>query len=288
MFKRTQIALLVAVPVLAVMLLNLPPSVAARFKLACGAVFLPLFGLSRGAASFMDHAGYASLPRSVLVSELERLRLENDRLKVEVMQGADALAENARLRQQSGAALRGPWNLLLARVVAREPTTWWRSVTIDYGTRDGAVLNQPVVTPDGLVGRISSVGYSHSQVSLVGDTDCGVSALVTETRDNGIIPGGQSTLDAGLVEWTALQHSPRVLAGQQLVTSGLGGVFPKNLTIGQVLDTRTERSGVSTTARIKLAANLDRLEEVFILRLNSAATNSLPAAALAPQPLSPR
>ena len=260
---------LATVTVLALTLLNLPPSVAARLKLACGAVFLPLFGLARGGASFMDHASYASLPRSALIAEVERLREENDQLKLEGIHAAEALAENVRLRSQLGAAPRGPWNRRMARVVAREPSAWWRSVTIDYGTRDGAAVSQPVVTKDGLVGRISMAGYSHSQVALVGDADCGVAALVVETRDNGFIKGGQSTLDAGLVEWTAMVHSPRILAGQSIVTSGLGGIFPKNIPVGQVLDTRTERSGVTTTARIKLAANLDRLEEVFVLRLDS-------------------
>lgn len=270
MFRRAQIVILVTVGVLVLTLLNLPPTVAARLKLACGAVFLPLFGLARGGASFMDHASYASLPRSVLIAELERLRLENDRLKVEAFQTAAGTAETNRIREQIGAAPRGAWNLRLARVVARDPTAWWRSVTIDYGTRDGAALSQPVVTKDGLVGRISVAGYSHSQVALVGDADCGVAALVKETRDNGIIKGGQSSLDAGLVEWTALQHSPRIFAGQWVVTSGLGGIFPKDLMVGQVLDTRTDRSGVTTTARIKLAANLDRLEEVLVLRPNPA------------------
>jgi len=275
-FRRAQIVILVTVGVLVLTLLNLPPTVAERFKLACGAVFLPLFGLARGGASFMDHAGYASLTRSALIAENVQLRQENDRLKVEAFQAAEGIAENTRLREQLGAAPRGPWNLRLARVVAREPTAWWRSVTIDYGTRDGAAVSQPVVTRDGLVGRISVAGYSHSQVALVGDADCGVAALVTETRDNGIIKGGQSSLDAGLVEWTALQHSPKILAGQFVVTSGLGGIFPKNLMVGQVLDTRTERSGVTTTARIKLAANLDRLEEVLVLRLNPGAQSPLP------------
>ena len=269
MFKRAQMFVLATVTVLALTLLNLPPSVAARLKLACGAVFLPLFGLARGGASFMDHASYASLPRSALIAEVERLREENDQLKLEGIHAAEALAENVRLRSQLGAAPRGPWNRRMARVVAREPSAWWRSVTIDYGTRDGAAVSQPVVTKDGLVGRISMAGYSHSQVALVGDADCGVAALVVETRDNGFIKGGQSTLDAGLVEWTAMVHSPRILAGQSIVTSGLGGIFPKNIPVGQVLDTRTERSGVTTTARIKLAANLDRLEEVFVLRLDS-------------------
>ena len=274
MFRRTQYFALGTVIVLSLALLNLPPSVAARLKLACGAVFLPLFGLARAAPSFMDRTAYAVLPRSALISEIERLRLENDQLKVEAAQAAEGLAENTRLRQQLGAAPRGKGKYHLARVVGREPTAWWRGVTIDYGTRDGALLSQTVCTSEGLVGRIAEVGYSHSKVALIGDADCGVSALIAETRDNGLIKGPQSTLDAGLVEWTALQHSPQVMAGQTLITSGLGGVFPKGIPIGRILDTHTERSGVTTTARVKLAANLDRLEEVFVLQ--SEPTPSLP------------
>ena len=276
MFKRTQLVLLVIIPALAITLLNLPPTVAARLKLAFGAVFLPLLGLARGGASFMDHASYAALPRSALISELEQLRNENDHLKMEALQAQEARAENQRLREQLGAAPQGPWNSRIAQVVAREPTSWWRSVTINYGTRDGAAVSQTVITKDGLVGRISAAGYSHSQVALVGDAECGVSALVVETRDNGIIKGGQSTLDTGLVEWTALLHSPRILAGNKIITSGQGTVFPKGIPIGEVLDTRTERSGVTTTARIKLAVNLDHLEEVIVLRLHG--TNTLPSA----------
>ena len=265
MFKRTQIFLLVAMPVLAVMLLNLPPSVAARFKRAVGAIFLPLFGATRGAAAFMDHASYATLPRSALVAELEQLHQENQHLKIEAMQAASLLAETAGTSSRLLPTPQG-WNFRPARVVAREPTTWWRSVTLDYGTRDGAAVDQPVVTTNGLVGRISSAGYSHSQVALVGDAGCGVSALVMETRDNGVILGGQSTLDLGLVEWTAMAPGQRVLAGQTLLTTGLGGVFPKGIPVGRILDTRPERAATTTTARVKLAANLDHLEVVFVIR----------------------
>ncbi|MFM8358067.1 MAG: rod shape-determining protein MreC, partial [Verrucomicrobiota bacterium] len=91
-------------------------------------------------------------------------------------------------------------------------------------------------------------------------------AMVAETRDHGVIKGAQSTLEAGVVEWTALRHSPEVMAGHRLLTSGLGGVFPKGLTVGQVIDTREVDAGLYTVARVRLAANLGRLEEVWVLQ----------------------
>ena len=159
MFRRAQILVLVTVGVLVLTLLNLPPSVAARLKLACGAVFLPLFGLARGGASFMDHASYAPLPRSALIAEVERLREENDRLKLESIHASEALAENTRLRAQLGAPPRGAWNRRLARVVAREPSAWWRSVTIDYGTRDGAAVSPHAGKPSNKLGNYENTSF---------------------------------------------------------------------------------------------------------------------------------
>lgn len=266
MFKRAHYAALGTVLVLLVTLFNLPSGAAARLKLAVGAVFLPLFGLSGSAGSFVDQASYRLLPRSALIERVSSLERENQELRLKAAQGEAALAENARLVSQLGAMPRGPWKPRLARVVGRDATTWWRTIRIDLGSRGGAAVNLPVVTADGLVGRISSVGLHHSEVALVGDATCGVAAMIAETRDHGVIKGAQSTLEAGVVEWTSLRHSPEVMAGHQLFTSGLGGIFPKGLTIGKVIDTREVDAGLYTAARVRLAANLNRLEEVWVLQ----------------------
>ncbi len=266
MFKRTHYIVLGTVALLLLVLLNLPAGAASRLKLAVGGVFLPLFGLSSSAQSFVDRASYDLLPRSVLVSEVRRLGQENVALRIAAAQGADALAENNRLRTQLGALPRGPWKPRLARVVGREPTTWWRTLLIDYGSREGAQVNQAVITPDGLVGRIATVGFSHSQVALIGDAACGVSVLVAETRDQGTIKGPQPTTEAGIVELNTFQNSPQILAGHRVITSGDGGVFPKGLPVGNVLDTRPASAGLYTTARLRLGANLNRLEEVWVLQ----------------------
>ncbi len=254
-----------AVLVLVLTLLNLPAPAAARLKLAVGGFFLPLFGLVGTAQSFVDRASYSLLPRSALIAELQRLEQENASLRLAAAQGADALAENNRLRAQLGALPHGPWKFRLAHVVGRDASTWWRTVLVDYGTRDGAQINQTLLTPDGLVGRISAVRFSHSQVSLIGDAECGVAVKVAETNDHGVIKGSQSTTDAGVAELTMLQSSPQVMAGQSVVTSGLGGVFPKGLPVGTILDTRPGAGGLFTTGRIRLGAHLNRLDEVWIL-----------------------
>jgi rod shape-determining protein MreC len=264
-FKRAQYLALGTVLLLVLTLLNLPAGAAGRLKLALGGLFLPLFGVAGSAGSFVDRASYQALPRGALIRQLQRLEQENAALRLAVQQGQDAQAENQRLRAQLGAVPRGAWKLRLARVVGREPTTWWRTIEVDFGRRDGAQENQPVLTADGLVGRISVVQHERSQVALIGDPACGVAAVVHETRDHGVIKGPQSTAEAGLVELTMLQNSPQVMAGQQVLTSGLGGVFPRGLPVGRIRDTRPAEGGLYTTARVTLGANLNRLDEVWVL-----------------------
>jgi rod shape-determining protein MreC len=265
-FKRAHYWTLGTVTVLTLLLLNLPPSAAGRLKLGVSSLFLPLFGLASTGQSFVDRASYALLTRGTLISELERLQQENEQLRLAATQARDSLAENLRLRAMLGWQPKLQWKRRPAHVVAREPTTWWRSVTIDFGTRDGALINQPIITNEGLVGRIRAVGPTHSEVALIGDPECGVAAIVAETRDTGIILEARSSaVGDGYVTFRTLQNSPSVMAGQQVLTSGLGGVFPKGIPVGEIADSRSMEGGLYTEARLRLAANLNRLEEVWVI-----------------------
>ncbi len=266
MLKRAQSVAVGTVVVLALVLLNLPAGAAGRVKLAVGSLFLPLFGLAGAGQSFVDRASFSLLTRDTLIAEMERLRKENGDLSITAAQARDLLGENNRLRAALGWTNRVPWKTRLTRVIAREPSSFWRGATVDFGTTDGARLQLPVVTRDGLVGRIRAVAPSQSQIALIGDPECGVSVIVAETRDLGILQEARSaTAGDGTVTIRLLQNSPAVLAGHHVLTSGLGGVFPRGITVGEIVDTRQVEGGLYTEARVRLAANLNRLEEVFIL-----------------------
>jgi rod shape-determining protein MreC len=246
-------------------MLNLPSQTTARLKAGVGSLFLPLFGLTSSSERLAEQAGDSVVSRKELLRQNEALRRENQQFRLQLMQAEQMGRENDRLRQLFGWQQQRRWQLKLARVVLRDPANWWRTVQIDLGSRDGLRVNMPVLTTAGLAGRIASVSLTHSQVVLVGDPNCRVSAVVqNSTRDIGVIvPSGP--LDPGLVAMGYLPPNANIKPGQTVVTSGDGGVYPKDIPIGTIVDAHPADYGLSTEARVRLAANVGALEEVWVL-----------------------
>lgn len=265
MFKQRHYLALGAVTLVTALLLSLPSRAALRLKLGIGGMFLPLFGAVGAVRQLPERAVDSVLPRGELLKEIENLRRENAELQVRQQQ-ADAVArENAQLRAAVGWQQRQPWKLMLATVVLRDPANWWRTIQIDLGKRDGVTENMPVLTAEGLVGRISSVGYARSQVVLIGDPACRVSGrILNPARDMGVIsPGG--ALGNSLVNLSYLSGNAVLKPGEVVVTSGEGGIFPAGITIGQIVDSSQAEFGLYTEARVKLSANLGTLDQVWVL-----------------------
>lgn len=265
MLKRPHYIALGLVVVLTLTILNLPSQTMARLKLGIGSIFLPLFGLTSSTQRLVEKAGESAVPRRELIKENEALRQENERLRLELKEAVKAKQENDKLRQLLGWQQRSRLNVKPAHVILSDPANWWRTIQIDLGTRDGVSNNLPVLNPDGfLVGRISQVTLTHSQVVLLGDPNCKVAARVeNRTGDTGVI-GAAGPLDSGFVEMNFLSRNADLKAGQLVRTSGKGGLFPENISIGNVVDIHPVESGLAAVARIKLGANLNGLEVVWV------------------------
>ncbi len=250
---------------LSLVILNLPSHTTARLKLSLGGLFLPLFGLANSSSDLASRTVESVLPRSTLVRDNHALRRENQMLRLQALQSEETARENDRLRQLAGWQARQPWRLKLASVVLRDPENWWRTIEIDLGSRDGVRTNMPVLSIDGLVGRVSAVHLTRSQVILVGDPNCRVSALVqNESRDSGVI-GASGPLDGTLVEMSYLSRNADLRPGQSVVTSGLGGIFPRGIPVGKIVDSQPAEYGLYVMARVRLGAKLSALEEVWVL-----------------------
>jgi rod shape-determining protein MreC len=265
MFRKKNYLALGAVTLLALLILSLPPRVTAHLKLTIGSLFLPLFGLANTTQQLPADLADSVLPRRELFRQIDNLRHTNEVLQAQAIQSAALARENGQLRSLFGWQQQAPWKLKLANVVMRDPANWWRTVQIDLGSRDGLRENLPVLTAEGLVGRVSSVGLTRSQVVLIGDPNCHVSALVENpAHDTGIV-NASGPLDTSLVDLTYLSGSASLKPGQNVFTSGLGGVFPKGIPIGQVVDSRPVEFGLYTEARVKLSVNLGALDQVWVL-----------------------
>jgi rod shape-determining protein MreC len=265
MLKQQNYLALGAVVIVVVLLLSLPTRVTERLKLAVGSWFLPLFGLASAGQQLPADLADSVLTRRELLRQVDTLRRENQQLSSQAVQSAAIARENDQLRALFNWQKQVPWKLKLANVIMRDPANWWRTVQIDLGSRDGIRENLPIITSAGLVGRVSSVSYTRSQIVLIGDPNCRVSATVENAaRDMGVIIAS-GPVDTSLVELTYLASSANLKPGQGVITSGLGGVFPRGIPIGQVVDSRSVEYGLYTEARVRLNANLGSLEQVWVL-----------------------
>lgn len=276
MLRKPQYIALIVIALTGLILLSLSEAVASRVKLGVTSLFLPLFGAAETTQAAARRAGNLMVPRSDLIRELEQLRAEKQKLEFTLAQTQEAARENERLRRLAGLSARPGWKLKPARVIARDPANWWRTVFIDLGSKDGVRVDLPVVTPEGLAGRVSAVGTSRSQVVLLGDQTCRVAGMVRETAENGVvIPYPQ---DPSIVTLTYLSRGSAVKPGQTIttsglelkpghhvLTSGLGGVFPAGIRIGEIVDVRSDGFGLYQSARVRLAVNLNALDHVWVV-----------------------
>jgi len=201
---------------------------------------------------------------------ISRLREENEALRVKA-EAYDAVLhrlreleiENERLRALLDFSQQVDFDYVVADVVARNADNWFSRVTINRGSADGIAKDMPVVTSQGLVGRVVAVAPNVSVVELLTDRDAGAGALVQASRDTGIVrgQGGQSAL----LRMMFFAREAGVNEGDAVVTSGLGEIYPPGLFIGRVVDVEIEHYGLIKYATVRPGVDFGRLEEVLVI-----------------------
>ncbi|PKQ15957.1 MAG: rod shape-determining protein MreC [Actinobacteria bacterium HGW-Actinobacteria-7] len=194
-------------------------------------------------------------------SQLEQLRAQNQRLRSRVSELEEARIENIRLRKLVKITQAGNREAVAASVIGRPSNQWENAITIDRGTADGIKVGMPVVGPRGLLGQTVSVSARSSRVRLLTDQRSGVAALVQRTRAAGIVKG---SIDGHLsLEFVSTETTVR--AGDVVITSGIGGVYPKGLIVGEAIDVKREPNALFQTITLEPAGGLAGLEEVLVL-----------------------
>lgn len=199
-----------------------------------------------------------------LQEENKRLQIRNQELSAtnQTLRGLEV--ENNQLRNALGYRERSRFELMPARIIARDASTWYSAVKIDRGSQQGLEPDLPVLTEKGLVGKTQVTGDHASSVLLLSDENCRVAALVEGTQEQGIVRGDR-TSNTGVpqVGLYFLSKDANLQPGQKVYTSGIGGVFPKGIAIGTVKDFKVrELDGYATLAP---EVDLTNMQDVFVV-----------------------
>jgi len=190
----------------------------------------------------------------ILRQRVERLDAKNKRLRIYEK-------ENKRLRALLKLGPSEPPERIAAEIISQSASNWLHRVRINRGAIDGVAPKSVVFTDKGVVGQVLTVSRSTSLVLLITDPDAGVGGMLQRSRAVGAVKG----TGGDLCEMTYLGAKVDVREGDTVITSHLGEVFPKGITIGQVVSVRKARHYSSLEALIQPAVDMYRLEEVFVL-----------------------
>lgn len=207
-----------------------------------------------------------------LRQEIARLRQENVRMR-------ETAAASTRLRDLLELKERLPYPTVSAHVVGRDPSNWYRSLVINKGAHDGLAVDMGVVTPAGIIGRIVKAYDRFAIALLIIDPNNAVTGLVQRTRDEGIVEGTEK----GLARIKYLPLLSTVKVGDQVVTSGLAGGFPRGLPIGTITKIERREAELFLSAEISPDTDFAKIEEVLVVTSPRESTSLPPM----PFPLQP-
>jgi len=192
---------------------------------------------------------------------LSELRAENQQLRVRNAELEEAALSTERL--ESLLALKNTYSLSStgARIISGSSDSWSATVVLDKGTTSGVGVGMPVTGSAGVIGQIIECGPATSVVRLITDENSGVSAMVQSSRAQGVLRGSAT----GNLRLTLIRTDQTVQVGDTIVTSGLGGVFPKGLPIGKVVSVEKDEGSLYYDIVVEALASPETLEEVLVI-----------------------
>jgi len=198
-------------------------------------------------------------------SENEKLKEELATARLELRNAQQAAAENERLQSLLSLKEKTGYDQVNARVIARDSSIWFNTITINRGSSSGIALNMPVVTGGGIVGRVIALSPWTSQVMMVTDEKAAAGAIVGQLSGSGALGSVRGLGEKGLVEMRYVSGLEKVEVGDYILTTGQDGIYPPGLTIGEVVQVGPGTATQSHEILIRPGAKLDQLDEVAVL-----------------------
>ena len=219
------------------------------------------------------HGGIASVNQAIYgvwydYVDLVNVRRENKELRESVktlngrlLESREALLANERLQKLLDFKTSLAFPSLTASVIGEDGAPWFKTLTINRGGVDGLQEGMPVVVAEGVVGQVIKVAAGSSRVLLLTDNASSLAGMIQRSRARGVVKGkggGRCSL-----EFTMREEDVKV--GDVIITSGVGGVFPKGLAVGEIAMVKKGEYGIFQTIEVRPAVNITRLEEVIVL-----------------------
>ncbi|MDD2955714.1 MAG: rod shape-determining protein MreC [Oscillospiraceae bacterium] len=231
-----------------------------------GAAVTPFQQLSSGIAG----SASSFLQKFVLADQVSE---ENELLREEIRQLNEKLVDYEATKQQNQLYEkflqitddRPDFEFVPSSVIGRDPDDRFYSFTIDKGSLAGVSPRDPVIDADGLVGIVAETGLTYSRVITVLDAGLRVGAYVDRTRDVGMTSGTVELALSGQCKLGYLDRESGAAVGDTIVTSGVGGIFPKDLIIGRIREIKMENHGISLYAVVEPMADIENVKDVFII-----------------------
>jgi len=207
---------------------------------------------------------YISKISALPYRDREKLELKSRILELEkkLAESEEALLENERLRNLLGFKQKAEKYSIPALIIGRGPNNWSSVILIDKGKDDGIVNDMVVISGQGLVGRVRECGKAMSKVMLINDIDSKVGATAQRSRDQGLLIGTPE----GRCKLIYLSLDSDVKKDDRILTSGMGGIYPKGILIGRVMRVAKERGRLYKYAIVNASSELSKLEEVLCIK----------------------
>lgn len=216
-----------------------------------------------GIGGFFTHFGDAKK----LKEENEKLKEKIVLLENQIQQLTEYENENKKLKEALNIKEQFDDYLPLgSNIIGKDMGNWFNVFTIDRGSKDGVSNDFAVITHKGLVGRVISTGLMSSKVISIIDEGSSVSARIFKTKDLVVVKGDLKLKEQGFCKMEYIPPDVDIAVGDRIVTSGLGGIYPKGITIGKVVEIRRKTSEINRYAIIEPSVDFKRLEAVFVLK----------------------
>lgn len=197
-----------------------------------------------------------------MVEENEYLKSENLRLKTRNVELENLARENKHLKGLLDLKEKDELEGIAASVIARDPSNWFRSVTVDKGYDDGIAQNMIVINAGGIVGRVVEVHKSTSVVRLITDQRSAVPSVLMKSQAVGIVYGDGEN---GLI-MKFMTEKGKVEPGETVISSGLGMIFPEGKVIGKVVSLTGANESMFKYAKIKPSVDFSALDYVMVVK----------------------